>query len=351
MVDTEQVDGSITADPAAAEAPSNAAPETDTSTAAPISSGDTEQTAPDTGKQPQPDESSLTSHTGPQNAEGKTQAQIDWERRYHDQAKGLGKMQAEVGMLRKYKQETEQRYNGIDPNTVAAWKQQKELAEQKALPKWHVKNPERPMFQQQMAEYRRLQAVYQRAQTPEAKQAIVEELDQFPPDVRQSINDFNKHRASIHDRLAEELTGYNSIEEMFEAKFAAKFAEQQERMQAEQNVNKWFDDAAHQPIVAHTNEAMAEALRDGVPLPYVQSMAAMRYELDVLKSRMTGTEQVTAAAQARTQAAKANAAITRDTASGVRRADPVAIAKERGIDTASSAYVELLSELSSKKLI
>jgi len=354
MLDETQVDGTITANPAADEATGSVDQATPaTNDAAPQDSGDIAQTAPaQAGTPPTSDESSLTSQTGPQNTEqGKTQAQIDWERRYHEQAKGVGTLRREVGELRKYREQMQQQYDGIDPQAVKAWKAQQQQAEQAKLDLWHRNHPERPRFQQQMAEFRRLQSAYQRAKSPEAQEAIMAEIDQFPAETRQAIAKYQQHRASIQDRLAEELTGYNSIEEMFEEKFAAKFAEQQERAKAEQNVNQWFDDKSNQPLVEHTREAMAEALREGVPLPYVQAMAKMRYQLDVLESRLAGTDGVAAAAQARTQAAKANAAITRDTAPGARKADPVAIAKERGIDLSSSAYVNLLSELSSKKLI
>jgi hypothetical protein len=354
MLDEDQVGGTITDNPAAPEATGSvdqASPVTND--AAPQDSGDIAKTALATASTPPTsDESSLTSQTGPQNTEqGKSQAQIDWERRYHEQAKGVGSLRREVGELRKYREQTQQQYEGIDPQAVKAWKAQQQQAEQKALPKWHQRNPEAPRFKQQYQEYTRLASLYQRAKTDEAKAEIGAELEQFPADVRQQFNDFNTHRRTINERIAEEMTGYNSLEEMIAEKAQAVVREQQERMNAEQNVNKWFDDQANQPLVEHTREAMAEALREGVPLPYVQAMAQMRYKLDIMESRLAGTDQVTAAAQARTQAAKANAAITRDTAPGARRADPVAIAKERGIDLASSAYVSLLSELSAKKLI
>jgi len=351
MLDETQVDGSITTSPAAEPVTSPTPPQGNGETA-PTSSGDASQAAPvDTGNQSQTDERSLTSQTGPQNAEGKTQAQIDWEKKYHESQKGVGKLTSELGSLRRYREETQRQYEGIDPNAVKAWKQQQEAAKMAALPKWHVKNPERAQFQQHLGEYRRLAGLYQRAQTPEAKAEIAAEMEQFPADTRQAFQDYSKHRAGVHDRLAEELTGYNSIEEMFEAKFQEKFAEVQAKQQAETQVNQWFDAAEHQPIVEYTRDAMAEALRDGVPLAYVQRMAHMQYELDVSRSRLTGTDQVAAAAQARTQAAKANAAITRDTAVGARKADPVAIAKERGIDLASTAYANLLSELNKQNLL
>lgn len=354
MLDESSADGSITASPATAADTGTAAPAPqDSSTANPTGSGDAAQTAPsvEAGKQPANDDPrSLTSQTGPQNTE-KTPQQTDWEKRYHDQAKGLGKIQHELGQLRKYREETQRQYDGIDPQTVAAWKAQKAQAEAQQLPKWHVKHPDRPMFQQQYGEFRRLQAAYQRAKTPEAQEAIVGELDQFPPEVRQSFADFQKHQRTMNERMAEELTGFNSLEDYIEAKFAAKFQEHQARTQAEQRVAQYFDDPAKKPIVEYTAPAMQEAIQDGVPLPYVQRLAELTYELDALKSSMTGNNQAAAAAQARTQAAKGNAAITRDAPTGSRKADPVVVAKERGIEIGSTAYAYLLSELASKNLL
>jgi hypothetical protein len=176
-------------------------------------------------------------------------------------------------------------------------------------------------------------------------------LEQFPQEVRNAIGDFQKHKASLQDRLAEELTGYNSLEEMIAEKAAAVVAQEQAKMNAERDVNQWFDDPANKPFVDYTQPAMQEALQDGVPLPYVKRLAELTYKLDMMESRLASTGQVAASAQARTQAAKANASITRDAPMGSRKADPVAIAKERGIDISSTAYAHLLSELHSKNLL
>jgi hypothetical protein len=355
MLDETSADGSITTSPATQADTGTATPVTpDSGTANPTGSGDAAQTAPsvDAGKQPANDDPrSLTSQTGPQNTETKTQAQVDWEKRYHDQAKGLGKIQHELGQLRKYREETQRQYDGIDPQTVAAWKQQKAQAEAAKLPKWHAKNPDRAMFQQQHAEHTRLLRAWHRAESPEAKAAFAAEMEQFPADLRQEFAALEQHKRSTVERLAEEMTGFNSLDEYMEAKFANKFQEQQARQQAEQKVNQWFDDPANKPYVEYTSPAMKEALEAGVPLPYVQRMAEMTYKLDILESRLAGSDQVAAAAQARSQAAKGNAAITRDAPTGSRKADPVAIAKERGVELNSTDYITILQELASKNLL
>lgn len=358
MLDETQADGTITASPANDEASAQQAQPTQAASTAtdPSASGDTTTAADQSQTAPAQDrERSLTSQTGPQNAEDAAQQQPasnDWEKKYHEIAKGFGRMRNEYGTLRQQLDQYRQQYEGIDPNAVKAWKQQQETAAQAKLPRWHAKHPEAPMFKQQFAEYQRLAGLFARAKTDEAKAEIAAEIERFPANERQDFEAFNSHRRQTVERIAEEMTGYNSLDEMLEAKMASKFNEYQARSKAEVEVGKWFDDPKNQPIVEYTRDAMAEALQDGVPLPYVQRLAQLQYTIDNLESRLAGTDKVVAAAQARTQAAKANASITRDVANGARKVDPKAVAKERGItDLSSSAYVELLSELSSKNLI
>ena len=178
MLDNEPAADNISASPAADEVSGSATPTQDTGVTAPTGSGDTDQTAPvEPGNQPQVDESSLTSQTGPQSAE-KTEAQTDWEKRYHEQAKGLGKLQNIVGHLRRYQEETQRNYDGVDPQTVKAWREHQERAKQASLPAWHQKNPESPRFKQQYGEYNKLVGLWSRAKTDEAKAEIGAEIEQ-----------------------------------------------------------------------------------------------------------------------------------------------------------------------------
>lgn len=354
MVDNNLADGSITTSPATDEASASQAPANQASSeAAPNQGGDAatgsaeQATAPSTPNS----ESSLTNQTGPQNAEQKP-AVNEWEQKYHAIQKDFGRMRQTYGTMRQQLDQFQQQFQGIDPNAVKAWRQQQDAAAQAKLPKWHTKNPERPAFQQSYTEYSRLLRGWQRAESPEAKAAFAAEIEQMPADIRQEIGAFEQHKRSTNERIAEEMTGYNSLEEMIAAKAMGIMQQERAKVEAETRVNTWFDDPANAPAVEHTREAMAEAIQAGVPLPYVQEMAKMRHKLDILESRLTNTDQVAAAAQARTQVAKQNASITRDTSGGARRVNPVQVAKERGItDLASSAYVNLLSELSSKGLI
>lgn len=354
MIDNDTVSGSNATSPATEAASDSQAPVPQASSeAAPIQSGDAatgsaeQATAPSTPTS----ESSLTNQTGPKNAEQQP-AGNEWEERYHAEQKKFGNMREAYGAMRKQLDQFQQQFQGIDPNAVKAWRQQQEAAVQAKLPKWHAKNPERAAFQQSHAEYSRLVRGWQRAESPEAKAAFAAEIEQIPADVRQEIASFEQHKRSTNERIAEEMTGYNSLEEMIAAKAMGIMQQERAKAEAETRVNSWFDDPANAPAVEHTREAMAEAIKAGVPLPYVQEMAKMRHKLDIFESRLTNTDQVVAAAQARTQVAKQHASITRDTSGGARRVDPVQVAKERGIaDLASSAYVNLLSELSSKGLI
>ena len=350
MLDETTVSDTISANPATEAVSTDAAPQTEAPVQSdPSVSGDTTTAAAPPEASAQDRESSLTSQTGSQDA--KPQAQTDWERKFHEAQKGFGRMRSEYGTLKQKIEQYQKQYDGIDPQTVQTWKQAQERAKQEQLPKWHQKHPEAPRFKQQYQEYTRLAGLFQRAKSDEAKAEIGAELEQFPAEVRQQFQEFNNHRRTVHERIAEEMTGYNSLEEMIADKASRVVQEQQERAKAEQNVDQWFDSPANQPLVEYARDAMTEALNEGVPLPYVQAMAKMRYELDALRSRVTQSDGTVVAAQARTQAAKANAAITRDTAPGARRADPVAVAKERNIEVGSTAFATLLQELNSKGLL
>ena len=352
MIDNTQVDDSITANPATEQV--SAA----TDQAEPVSQHQDPATSGDTTNgsaqvQPASDqtrERSLTSQTGPTSAE---QPANDWEKKYHEMSKGFGRMRNEYGSMRQKLEQFEQQFNGVDPNTVRAWKQQQEVAQQAKLNPWHQKHPERPAFLQTYSEYQRLLRGWQRAEAPEAKAAFAAEIEQIPAEARQKIAAYEQHKRSITDRIASEMDGFESLDEMIASKAASIVQQERMKAEAETKVNAWFDAAENKPIVDYTAPALQKALQDGVPLNYAQKMAEMAYKLDAYESRLANTDQVAAAAQARTQAAKANASITRDTtATNGRRVDPVQVAKERGItDLQSSAYVHLLSELSSKNLI
>ena len=353
MLDNDPATGSNTGstEPQAISTPAqdiNPASEvaTPTGTTEPQGQDQSSQTAPT-----QDGQDALTNQTGPISAV--KPATVDWEKKYHETTKGFGRMRNEYGTMRQRLDQFEQNYKGIDPQAITAWKQQQEAAVSAKLPKHNQKHPEHAAFMQTHSEYKRLLQGWQRAESPEGKAAFAAEMERYPADVQQDIAALEAHKRTTVERIASEMEGFGSLDEMIASKTKGMFERERLKSDAETKVNAWFDAPTNKPIIDYTSAALHKALTDGVPLAYAQKMAEDAYKIDAYESRLTNTDQAVAASQARTQAAKANAAITRDTtATAGRRVDPVQVARDRGItDLASGAYVALLNELNSKGLL
>lgn len=218
-----------------------------------------------------------------------------------------------------------------------------------SLPVWHARHPDRAAFKAQFDEFRRLALMHQRAKTDEARAEIAAELERFTPEQRRQFEEYQKHRQRIGEQLAEELAGYNSLGEYVAQQVQHHLQIESAKARAVSEVNRWFDDPQNHEIISRMAPAMREALEAGVPFQYVAAMARMRHQLDQL-SQAVGSFMARQAAEQRAAHQRA-ATITNDVAPQAARVDPVKLARERGIDVSSSAYVRLLSELSAKGLL
>lgn len=320
-------------DAGGASPPAPAGPATD---APPPLAGDQALGQPETEQPDQPD-------TAPDEA-------ISPER-YREIAKQFGRLREQHGHLKRQLEHYRRTYDGIDPQVVQQWRAERQRAEQERLPIWHARHPEAPKFKQAFAEFRRLAAMHQRAKTDEAKAEIAAELERFPPEMQQAFEAYTQHRQRIGEQIAEELAGYHSLGDYIADRVQDALRTAQVRERAAAEVEAWFDDPANEPVVRYAAPAMREALQAGVPFPYVRAMAEMRYQLDALLKQLAQAQTQAGAAQAQRQAAQRQAAITPEVSPEGMRVDPIALAKERGIDTGSPDYVRLLAELSARGLL
>jgi len=245
-------------------------------------------------------------------------------------------------------------YKDIKPDEIGLWKKQQQEAQTKNLPKWDRRNPSNPRFNNVLTRWDSYRRAAQVAKTPEQRQALDETVGrQFNDEDFKDIEAWESHQREFSASMAADPAG--TIDERARSvareEFQTLISQFQQHNEATRTVSEDFDGAL-KPILANQAyaEMFAQTLKGGVPYDVAKKIVMQAHELDHLRSRVSGADKATASVTEQQRLLKGNAAVTRDprTATSI---DPIAVAKERGIQPGTPAYGELLMELRESNLI
>lgn len=240
-------------------------------------------------------------------------------------------------------------FQGVDANAVRAWREAQEKAQRENLPVWNPKNPNAPKFNQTLTRYQAYKEAYTSAQTPEERDVLKRTVgSRFSTDEAQQIEQWESHQRDFGQKMASDPE--SAIADIVERRVEAALGRFQQFQQANTEVGSWFDKPENKSVVQKFGPALRQALQDGVPWNYAQTMASMAAQLDSFQSRVAPAEREAAHAKAQDQLLKGQAAVTRDPQAS-RRVDPIEVARQRKIPTSGEQYLDLLRELNAKGLL
>lgn len=342
-IDNTESGDTITTDSAGATATSEASSPVAETTAtsnttapAPVEAADSSGPGTPPATQANADGSLTPANTTLQAA--KPQPTTNWEQRYGE----LRKREAALTQQVQQFQSQFQQYQGIDPNSVRAWQQAQQRAQQEQLPVWNRNNPNNGRFQQTQTKWSAYKDAMNRATTPEAKEAVRSTLGaSFAPDEVQAIQQWENHQREFQANFAADPAG--TIASVVDQHVQRAIQQHQQRAQAEQSVGQWFEDPSNKEIVGRYGQQMMQALRNN-SWDMVRQYFANQAKLDGLQSRVGEADKAVTAANEKERLLKGQAAVTRDPKVQTT-VDPMAVAKKRGIQPGSAAYWDLLHEL------
>lgn len=264
------------------------------------------------------------------------QPAVNWEQRYSDLRKRETALSQQV-------QQYQQRYQGIDPNSVRQWQEAQQRAQQERLPAWNRNNPQNPRFRDTLRRFDDYRNAMGRAQTPEQKEVLRQTIGQsFSQDDVQTIQAWENHQREFQANFAADPAG--TIADIVAQTVRQEIAQSQKMAEAEQTVGKWFNDPANKAIVDRYGPQMMELMQRGNDWRFVSQYFTQKAQVDGLQSRVGEADKAVTAANERDRLLKGAAAVTRDPKPQTV-VDPVKIAKQRGIAPGSEAYYDLLLEL------
>jgi hypothetical protein len=252
-------------------------------------------------------------------------------------------------------QERLKSYDGVDPQTIAAFRKQQEEARAARLPMWAAKHPEHPKFQELKTRWREANSAYQRlahGKSPEDQDALrAQVLAGFSPDEQRTMREFSQHQSTFMERLAADPDG--TLQEMLDTRVNQILSQREQqfaqRQQAEQSVGEWFNDQRNGAVLNTQREWMISALEQGAPWSLVRLEAENRH----LKSQLGAQTSKVLSAEERSRLAKGNAAISRDPVTAPVDDDPyeyaVKTAREKGIEVGGPRWIQHIASLNLKQ--
>lgn len=308
---------------------------------------DTQTADPTTGTQTDTGTSSSATDTSSQNATQIAPTDEAWQKRYDEVRTAFNRKTAEADKLRQEHNGLRERFKGVDPDAIRAYREQAEKAKQRELPVWNRENPNSPRFYASVERWKAYKAAYAQAATPEDQAVLKRTLGSaFSQQEQEALASWEQHQAQFTEQLAADPEG--TIASIVDQRVQNALADYRMQADATTSVTGWFDDPKNQPLIKAYGKEMHSRLRDGVPWAYVQEWATTKSQLDALQTRIAPAEAASASARAKNALLKEGAAITRD---GVAKpvkdiaAEAQRIGNERGWPLGDARYLDLIDDL------
>lgn len=181
-------------------------------------------------------------------------------------------------------------YEGIDPQTVAAWKQQQQVAARQQLPVWNPSHPEHAKFIEARQKHNYLQQQFKALPPdtpPEEKQRIVNAI--LNEDEANLLRDYNNYQSEWQHRMAVDPEG--AIGGVVQGIVSRMMQEQQRQYAARTTVDTIFNQ--HGEVLERHRDDVARFLT-----AQGQDRVEMAAEYALLKEKLAQLERQVQPAQA-----------------------------------------------------
>ena len=268
---------------------------------------------------------------------------LEWKKRYDGQTRSYQQAKAENDRLKQQYAP----YQGLDPNAIRAWQEHQTRAQQQNLPAWDSRNPNNPRFQQLRASWGRFRDAYQRAPTPEAKEAIKQTIAQtFSPEEQLQIGEWEQHHQEFSARFAADPSG--TIGDVVQQAVQAELSRYQQTQAAESEVGQWFEKNAEVVRSPEDQGYMRQLLENGTPFQVAAEAVQMRSQLRQLQSQIGQAQVAQKSAEAKDRLLKSEASVSRDQAVNKQidiYAEARRIADEKKIPKGDPRFIQIVDRL------
>lgn len=325
-------------DQSSAPASTATAPETQATSAAPEAQGDQNATPASPGT---PADRSLTPPNNEQTQTQQPQPTEDWKKRYADLQSHTDRQ------IHQWRSRMEQQ--GQQMQELARWKQEQEQrAKQAALKPWSKAHPDHAKFGGLLERAKVVQQQLQRIPAnlpPEQQQAMKDAIvSALSPEEQQQISEYRDNLQNFQRDFFTDPQG--TLLPMVEQLAEQKVQQVLQKLEAQQSVQRDFEDPAIKPMIEKYGQDFAKAISDGVPYDYAKHMMGMYARMQELEGQVKGMAGKAAQADEQRRLAKGEASVTRDPRTPAQ--DPyelaVAEARRRGIATGSKQFWDILTK-------
>lgn len=373
MVEDDDTAGN-TAGEASQEAPANGAASNDATSNAAVRPDHADANGPDNGtpnsNAPRTG-SSATSDTTLQTAQngqpGQPQTPEEWrdrlqsmEKRYSDLRGHENKQTQHLQRIQREFQEMQSRYQGIDPQEIARYRQSQQEAARRDLKRWDPRHPDHHKFQGTLTKRDALNSQIGKLRnrtdiTPEQKQALELELVEsaLSPEEQTELRD---HGVMNREFMLNPLANSRAIarEEAREA-FREMWQQETQRTQAEQSVqrdlaNPVLAELAADPRMNERMTAIMQGLsnRQLSPWQIAKHVALLESQLGSLQSRVGEADNAKSQASEQQRLLQSGASHTRDSVMSPKRdiyREARRLADKEGLPHGHPRFLKILRDL------